>query len=69
LPRPLAVILGRMMARRLEHRDQDVRVIVDDLKSDLHRGLLAGCDGERPTPEPTPSDPPDDLTRVYLPTT
>jgi serine/threonine-protein kinase len=39
-PRPLDVILGRMMARRREDRYQDVCVILEDLASYERRGLL-----------------------------
>jgi hypothetical protein len=41
LPRPLTVIVGRMMARRREERYQDAGVILEDLASYERRGLLA----------------------------
>jgi hypothetical protein len=40
IPRPLDVLLGRMMARRREDRYQDVAVILEDLASYERRGLL-----------------------------
>jgi hypothetical protein len=40
LPRPLAIIIDRMLARRREDRYQTVRVILEDLRSYLQRGLL-----------------------------
>ena len=39
-PRPLAVLLGRMMARRREDRYQDVGVLLEDLASYERRQLL-----------------------------
>lgn len=39
-PRPLAVLLRRMMARRREERYQDVSVVLEDLLSYGRRGLL-----------------------------
>jgi len=44
LPRPLSVLIGRMMARRLEDRYQDVGVILEDLASYERRGLLRCAD-------------------------
>jgi hypothetical protein len=66
VPRPLAVILDRMMARRPEDRYQDVGVILADLRSYLRRGLLKISEGERPVEEPAPRDPAPDLTRAYV---
>jgi serine/threonine protein kinase len=40
VPRPLDVLLGRMMARRREDRYQDVAVILEDLASYERRALL-----------------------------
>jgi serine/threonine-protein kinase len=40
LPRPLSVLIGRMMARRPEERYQDVSVILEDLASYERRLLL-----------------------------
>ncbi|HEV3256847.1 MAG TPA: protein kinase [Gemmataceae bacterium] len=40
VPLPLAVIIGRMMARRRDERYQDVSVILEDLASYERRGLL-----------------------------
>ncbi|MDB5306867.1 MAG: hypothetical protein JWO38_1069 [Gemmataceae bacterium] len=50
-PRPLDVILGRLMARRPEDRYQDARVVLDDLASYERRGLLGG---QEPTAIPGP---------------
>ena len=41
-PTALAVIVGRMMARRREERYQEVGVVLEDLASYERRGLLAG---------------------------
>src|SRR5665213_3564319 len=41
-PVALAVIVGRMMARRREERYQEVGVILEDLASYERRGLLSG---------------------------
>ena len=51
-PRPLDVILGRLMARRPEDRYQDARVVLEDLASYERRGLLGGADA--PTAQRTP---------------
>jgi serine/threonine protein kinase len=67
VPRPLAVILDRMMARRPEDRYQNVGVILADLRSYLRRGLLKVSEGERPAEELPPDDPAPDLTRAYVP--
>ena len=40
LPLPLAVLVGRMMARRKEGRYQDAGVILEDVASYERRGLL-----------------------------
>jgi tRNA A-37 threonylcarbamoyl transferase component Bud32 len=44
VPRPLTVVLGRMMARRREERYQDVGVVLEDLASYERRGLLTFAD-------------------------
>jgi hypothetical protein len=54
VPRPLAVVVGRMMARRREDRYQDVGVILEDLASYERRGLLSFDAGAF-----TPLSPPD----------
>ena len=41
-PPALAVIVGRMMARRREERYQEVGVVLEDLASYERRGLLGG---------------------------
>ena len=45
LPRPLTVLLGRMLALRPEDRYQDVRVILEDVQSYERRGLLTVAPG------------------------
>lgn len=45
VPRPLAVVLGRMMTRRREERYQEVGVILEDLASYERRGLLVCAEG------------------------
>jgi tRNA A-37 threonylcarbamoyl transferase component Bud32 len=40
VPRPLTLVLGRMMARRREERYQEVGVVLEDLASYERRGLL-----------------------------
>lgn len=44
LPRPLSVVIRRMMARPREERYQDVAVILEDLASYERRGLLTFAD-------------------------
>jgi len=44
LPSPLALTVGRMMARRREERYQEVGVILEDLASYERRGLLTFAD-------------------------
>jgi serine/threonine protein kinase len=39
-PRPLCVIIERMMANRREERYQNVHVLLEDLQSYIQRGLL-----------------------------
>ena len=41
-PTALAVIVGRLMARRREERYQEVGVVLEDLASYERRGLLGG---------------------------
>ena len=45
LPRPISLLVGRMMALRAEDRYQDVRVILEDLGSYERRGLLTTAAG------------------------
>ncbi|MBY0523798.1 MAG: protein kinase [Gemmataceae bacterium] len=52
LPRPLSILIGRMMARRLEERYQDVGVILEDLASYERRGLLRCADTSTSLPVP-----------------
>jgi hypothetical protein len=57
VPRPLAVIIDRMMARRCEDRYQDVEVILAELASYEKRGLLRFSDGAAFVPLPPPASP------------
>jgi hypothetical protein len=67
IPRPLSVILSRMMSRRSEERYQDVSVVLEDLASYERRGLLRCADGGTAVPlAPAPSA--DDAeTQAYVP--
>jgi hypothetical protein len=70
LPVPLAVIVGRMLARRREERYQDVGVILEDLASYESRGLLRGSDSGAFMPVPAVRDAdggPGDDTQAYVP--
>jgi serine/threonine-protein kinase len=70
LARPLAVLLGRMMARRREERYQDVGVILEDLASYESRGLLRSSESGAfmPVPAVRDADPPaGDDTQAYVP--
>ena len=40
VPRPLSVLIARLMARQREERYQSAHVALEDLRSYLHRGLL-----------------------------
>ena len=54
-PRPLVVILGRLMARHPEDRYQDARVVLEDLASYERRGIFGVSEPItvlRPTPAP-----------------
>jgi serine/threonine protein kinase len=69
VPRPLGVIIGRMMARSRDERYQDVGVILADLDSYERRGLLRLLDSGAYAPvPPVPvcSDPEGD-TQPYEP--
>lgn len=66
VPRPLAVIVDRMMALRPEDRYQSVRVALEDFKSYVHRGLLKIATGEDAwEPTNTADDLPPDVTQVF----
>jgi hypothetical protein len=70
LPVPLAVILGRMLARRRSERYQDVGVIIEDLASYESRGLLQSSESGAfmPVPAVREADPPaGDETQAYVP--
>ena len=56
LPVPLAVILGRMLARRRSERYQDVGVIIEDLASYESRGLLQSSESGAFMPVPAVRD-------------
>jgi hypothetical protein len=70
LPVPLAVILGRMLARRRSERYQDVGVIIEDLASYESRGLLQSSESGAFMPVPTVREdepPAGDETQAYVP--
>ncbi len=67
VPRPLAVIVDRMVALRPEDRYQDVRVILEDLNSYLQRGRLTMSTADESTEQPATNEPPADRTQIYLP--
>jgi serine/threonine-protein kinase len=69
VPRPLSVIITRMMARRRDDRYQDVGVILEDLASYERRGLLKLLDSGAYAPVPPASltSDPDVDTQPYLP--
>jgi predicted amino acid-binding ACT domain protein len=54
VPRPLAILIDRMMARRREDRYQDVGVILAELAGFERRGLLHFADPGTFTPLPPP---------------
>jgi serine/threonine-protein kinase len=62
-PRPLDVILSRLMARRPEDRYQEARVVLEDIASYERRGLLHSEETTSCSVHPTPA--PVDVT-VYL---
>jgi hypothetical protein len=55
VPRPMAIIIDRMMARRREDRYQDVELILAELTSFERRGLLHFADGGPFVPLPPPA--------------
>jgi serine/threonine-protein kinase len=57
VPRPLAVIIDRMLARQREDRYQDVDVILAELDSYERRGLLRFSEVSSFVPLPPPADP------------
>jgi hypothetical protein len=71
LPRPLTVILQRMLAPRREDRYQDVSVLLADLESYINRELLPVAEsGSFPAAEAadlSPATPPDLDTAAYIP--
>src|SRR5205807_1162131 len=70
LPVPLAVILGRMLARRRSERYQDVGVIIEDLASYESRGLLHSSESGAfmPVPAVRPAEgPAGGETQAYVP--
>jgi hypothetical protein len=68
VPVPLAVVVGRMMARRREERYQDVGVIIEDLASYVRRGLLEPDQEMRfPLAGPLRPDHTDAETTAYQP--
>lgn len=70
LPVPLAIILGRMLARRRSERYQDVGVIIEDLASYESRGLLLSSESGAFMPVPAVRDveaPAGNETLAYVP--
>ncbi len=68
VPRPLSVLLGRMMSRRPEERYQDVGVVLEDLASYERRGLLRCADCGTPVPLAPSSQLLDEAeTQAYVP--
>jgi hypothetical protein len=70
LPVPLAVILGRMLARRRSERYQDLGVIIEDLASYESRGLLHSSESGAFMPVPAVRDaeqPAGGETQAYVP--
>jgi serine/threonine protein kinase len=70
LPGPLAVLLGRMLARRRDDRYQDVGVLLADLDSYTARGLLPTAEtGSYPAAGADTTDvtPPGPDTAAYIP--
>jgi hypothetical protein len=57
VPRPLAVVIDRMMAHGREDRYQDVEVILAELAGYERRGLLHFSDGSAFVPLPPPAAP------------
>jgi hypothetical protein len=65
--RPLAVIIDRMMALRPEDRYQSVRVILEDVKSYVQRGLLPVSVGDNLMETRTLTEVSPDVTQVFQP--
>jgi hypothetical protein len=67
VPRPLALLIARMMARRREDRYQAVDVVLAELASFEARGLLCFADGSgfQPLPPPEPADGPTAETEAW----
>ncbi|MDR3632296.1 MAG: serine/threonine-protein kinase [Isosphaeraceae bacterium] len=67
VPRPLGIILDRMMNRRREDRYQTVRVILEDLRSYLQRGLLRMTESESVEDELKRSNRETEVTQIFSP--
>ncbi len=67
--RPLAVIVDRMIALRPEDRYQNVRVILEDIKSYAQRGLLKVTSSGHPLDSDTGDELAPDITQVFFPAT
>jgi hypothetical protein len=65
LPRPLSILLGRMLALRVEDRYQDVHVILEDLQSYERRGLLAVSPAGAAPASRTPPEAPHENTHPF----
>jgi serine/threonine protein kinase len=66
-PRPLAVIIDRMMALRPEDRYQKVHIIIEDLRSYLQRGLLKVSEQSLSQAQKTSMRLPADITQALGP--
>jgi len=66
IPRSLAIVLSRMMARRPEDRYQSALVALDDLKSYVGRGLLSTSADDLPTLEPPTEEPPEETNDAHV---
>lgn len=69
LPRPLCVLVDRMLARAPEERYQDANVLLEDLGSYESRGLLRSSDGtfEAPDSGVMPAPTAGQETSAYMP--
>ncbi len=64
VPRPLGVMIGRMLANRKEDRYQNVPVLLEDLRSYLQRGLLIASSASLAMPNATRANRPVDRMRL-----
>lgn len=66
-PRPLSVIVARMLANKPVDRYQSVDVILEDLESYVRRGLLAASNKGLPLDRPTRQMPQPEMTQAFTP--